>query len=55
VVDPWEVWTVTEECRCGCLETTLGVKSENWVRELAGGLEEQGRLATPLEEQHRLA
>ena len=48
---PLEVWPVTVKCRCGRLEPTI---RGNLVREFSGGLEEQGGLATPLEEQHRL-
>jgi hypothetical protein len=52
---PEEVWPVTDQCRGGCWELTIRLNSGNLVGELAEGPEEQRGIATPLEEQHRLA
>ena len=50
-----EVRPATDEKRGGCLEPTIRLYSGNLVGELAERLEEQRGIATPLEEQHRLA
>jgi hypothetical protein len=49
---PWEVRLATVQCRCGCLEPTITLSSGNLLEELT---EEWMKIATPLEEQHRLA
>jgi hypothetical protein len=55
VAVPGEVQPATDQCRCRCLEPTIRLNSGNLVRQLAEGLEERRGIATPLEEQHRLA
>jgi len=44
VAGPEEVWTATDQCRCGCLEPTIKQSSGNMVGELAEGLEERRRI-----------
>jgi hypothetical protein len=49
-----EVPPATDQCRGGCLEPTIRLNLGNLVGDLAGGLEEQRGVASPLEEQHWL-
>jgi hypothetical protein len=55
VAAPWEVQTTTDQCRHECLEPTITLSFGTLTGELAEGLEELRVIATPLEEQHRLA
>jgi hypothetical protein len=51
----WEDRSATDQCRCGILEPIIRLSSRTPVEELVEGLEEWKGIATPLEEQHRLA
>lgn len=48
-------FTPTGPRRCGCLEPSIRHSSGNLVGEQAEGLKDWRRIATTLEEQHRLA
>ena len=55
VAVPWEVRPATAQCRYRCLEPNIRLSSGTLVGELAKGMVEQREIATPLEEQQRLA
>jgi hypothetical protein len=55
VAVPGEVQPAIDQCRGGCLEPIIRLNLGNLVGELVEGLEEWRGIATPLEEQNRLA